>query len=146
MKRALFLVMVLLLGVMVGGGAGYGAVLLFAKPGDAPVAPPPAPKRSFVSSTKILAPLVFLDGRLAGYVTFDIALEVPEDKAAEVTEKLPLLLHAINMRTWRTPLASGPDGQLASIGGFRNVVRDAAAEAFGRNTVTRIAITRAEPA
>lgn len=149
MKRVLSLLLLLVLGVAIGGGAGYGTVMLFAKPGGAPKAaatPAPEAPRSFVSSAKVLAPLVFPDGRLAGYVNFDIALEVSSDKAASVTERLPLLLHAINMRTWRTPLASGPDGLLANINGFRDVVRAAATDAFGAGTVKRIAITRAEPA
>lgn len=150
MKRALSLLLLLILGVAIGGGAGYGAVLLFAKPGGsepkAAATPAAEPPRSFVSSAKILAPLVFSDGRLAGYVNFDVSLEVESDKADMVTSKLPLMLHAINMRTWRTPLATGPDGLLANIGGFRDVVRAASTEAFGEGTVKRIAITRAEPA
>ncbi len=149
MKRVLSLLLLLILGVAIGGGAGYGAVLLFAKPSGEPKAaatPAAEPPRSFVSSAKILAPLVFPDGRLAGYVNFDVSLEVAGDKAETVTSKLPLMLHAINMRTWRTPLATGPDGLLANIGGFRDVVRAASTEAFGAGTVKRIAITRAEPA
>ena len=78
MKRALSLLLLLILGVAIGGGAGYGAVLLFAKPGGsepkAAATPAAEPPRSFVSSAKILAPLVFSDGRLAGYVNFDVSL------------------------------------------------------------------------
>ncbi|MBA16097.1 MAG: hypothetical protein CMN73_07050 [Sphingomonas sp.] len=151
MKKLLFPLLLLVLGALVGGGAGF-AVVTF-------VAPPPASAAegthdesdkdvptAFVPAEKILAPLVFEDGRLSGYVSFDVSLEVPEDQAALVTARLPLLFHAINMRTYRTPLASGPDGMLPGMDGFRAVVEQAAIEAFGKDVVKRVAITNATPA
>ena len=59
---------------------------------------------------------------------------------------MPLLLHAINLRTFRSPLASGPDGMLPDIEQFRAVVMTAAPEAFGEGMVRHVAITQANPA
>lgn len=145
MKKVLFLLATMLAGLGAGGGAAYATVSIMgpAKPGHGEVeqAPP-----SFVDAGKVLAPLVFADGRLSGYVQFQIQLEVPADKTDFVTPRLPLLLHAINMRTFKTPMAAGPDGQLPDVEQFRKVVMSASSEAFGAGTVRKVAITAATPA
>ncbi len=154
MKKILFPLLLLILGIAVGGGAGIAATSVFAPPparADAEAAQEAEAEAeqaptSFVAAERILAPLVFEDGRLAGYVSFDIGLEVPEEQVEFVTARLALLRHAINMRTYRTPLASGPDGMLPSIDGFRDVVEKAAVEAFGDKVVKRVAVTNAAPA
>lgn len=143
MNKLLPHMIVLLAGAGVGGGAAIGARHLAGPPGPAVKIAAPL---VFVRASKILAPLVLPDGRLAGYVAFDAELQVPADQAAIVTAKLPMLFHAINMRTYRTPLASGPDGMLPDINGLRAVVMAASAEAFGMAVVRRAAITRAESA
>lgn len=143
MKKILLYLVLLILGVGVGGGAAVGTLRVLGPP------PPKVavePVMGFVPAQKISAPLVLPDGRLAGYVSFDLSLEVPEDQVAAVTAKLPLLLHAINMRTFRTPLAAGPDGMLPDIEGLRRVIQASAPEALGKGVVKRVAITRAEPA
>jgi len=146
MKKILFLLVVLLAGLGLGGGAAYATVMLLG---------PQAPKaahaeedgdKSFVDGGKVLAPLVFADGRLSGYVQFSIQLEVPTDKAEFVTARLPLLLHAINMRTYRTPMAAGPDGLIPDLETFRKVVLQAAPEAFGAGVLRKVAVTQANPA
>lgn len=144
MKKILFLLIVLLAGLGLGGGAALATMLVLGpRPGE--MATEDA-KSAFVPTEKILAPLVFADGRLAGYVQFDVQLEVPEGKAQFVRERLPLLLHAINMRTYRTPMAAGPDGILPDLDVFRKVVFQSAQEAFGAPIVRRVAITAASPA
>ena len=95
---------------------------------------------------KILAPLVFTDGRLAGYVNFQAQLQVAPDKAEWMTARLPLLLHAINMRTYRTPMASGPDGMLPDIVAIRRVIMVSSDEVFGKGLVKQVAVTEATPA
>lgn len=146
MKKILVPLGVLILGAGVGGGAAFGTNMIVggkaSAAGSGVAAPEPT---SFVPARKVIAPLVMPDGRLSGYVSFDVELQVPADKAEEVTAKLPLLLHAINMRTYRTPLAAGPDGMLPNIGVFRKVVEDAAPEAFGNAVLRRAAITQAAP-
>jgi hypothetical protein len=99
-----------------------------------------------VPTGQILAPLVFSDGRLAGYVTFDAQLEVPAGEGEAIQERLPVLLNAINMRTFRTPLASGPDGLLPSVDGFRRVLLESAIETYGKAKIRRVAVTQATPA
>jgi hypothetical protein len=143
MKKIITLLILLILGGGVGGGAAYATFRLLGPP--APPAPV-EPALAFVSAQKVNAPLVLGDGRLAGYVSFDFDVQVPEEDVATVTAKLPLLLHAINMRTYRTPLAAGPDGMLPDIEGLRRVVLAASPEALGKGVVRRVAITRAEPA
>ena len=147
MKKILMMVALLLGGAAVGGGAGFATVRYVAPPaaGGAAHAAEEQPT-AFVPVDKILAPLVLPDGRLSAYFTFDAQLEVPADKAEALTAKLPLLLHAINMRTYRAPLAAGRDGMLPNVGGLKAVIAEAAGEAFGKGAVLRVAITRAEPA
>lgn len=147
MKKILFLLVVLLAGLGLGGGAAYATVMLLG-----PKAPAAAGavqddvEPSFVDAGKILAPLVFADGRLSGYVQFQVQLEVPAEKAEFVHARLPLLLHAINMRTYRTPMAAGPDGLIPDLETFRKVVMQAAPEAFGAGVLRKVAVTQANPA
>ncbi len=102
---------------------------------------------TLVEVNNVIAPLVLPDGqRLAGYVSFDIALQVPEEQAETVSSHLPLLLHEINMRTYREPMASGPDGTLPTLEIFRQLVLEAAEVAFDKGTVTAVAIASATPA
>lgn len=143
MKRIILLSALVAAGLGTGGAGAFAVRML--EPPAAAVAPP-RPVLAFVAVPKVLAPLVMADGRLAGYVSFDLGLEVAATDVAAVTQQLPMLLHAINMRTYRTPLAAGPDGLLPNIDGLRTVAMAAAPEAFGRGVVRRIAITRAEPA
>jgi len=147
MKTFVMIPVLLIAGAGLGGGAAYGVTMLVgpAKAGQ-PAAPAPQAPPVFVPSKDMIAPLVFADGRLAGYVKFDIELEVRETDAATVSAKLPLLLHAVNMQTWRTPLATGPDGLLANIDAIRSLVERAADRAFGKHVVKRVAVTRAEAA
>lgn len=128
------------------GGAGAWGVLHFApqlvtghakKPGKGPT--------EFVPPVEVLAPLVFADGRLSGYETFEIQLEVPRGTTEEVGAKLPLLMNAVNLRTYRTPMASGPDGMLPGLDAFRKVVMDAALEVYGKDAVRSVAVTKASP-
>lgn len=146
MKKILFLFGILLAGLGLGGGAAYATVMMMGpqKPKAAHAADDVEP--SFVDAGKVLAPLVFADGRLSGYVQFQMQLEVPADKAEFVTARMPLLLHAINMRTYRTPMAAGPDGLIPDLETFRKVVLAAGSEAFGANILRKVAVTQASPA
>ncbi len=147
MKKALFLMFVLLAGLGLGGGAAFATMLVLGPPhGTEGATVTEDVKVSFVPTGKVLAPLVFADGHLAGYVQFDVELEVPQDKSEFVTDRLPLLLHAINMRTYRTPMAAGPDGILPDLEVFRKVVLQSSQEAFGAPIVRKVAITAASPA
>lgn len=147
MKKILMPVLLLIAGLGVGGGAAFATSLLIGpKPAEPLAAKAQPADRHFVEGGKLLVPLALADGRLAGYVSIEFALEVPEEKAEYVRARLPLLLHAINMRTWRTPLSAGPDGLLLDVNGFRKLVQAATPEAFGKNTVRSVAVTAAVPA
>ena len=97
-KLALLL---LILGLAVGGGAAFAAGMVLGPP-----QPREAADSAFVPTGPLLAPLVFEDGRLSGYVSFEIQLEVPTDRAEYVAARMPLLLHEINLRTFRSPMCS----------------------------------------
>ena len=139
--------------VLLAGGAGTGIGAAYAA---AMVLGPAAPESESSSEEKpttlvqvedVMAPLVLPDGqRLAGYVSFEIALQVPEEQAEDVTARLPLLRHEINMRTYRKPMASGPDGTLPTLEVFRAIVQEAADVAFEKGTVSAVAIASARPA
>ena len=141
MKKALIALVVTLLGVVVGGGAAYGTVqMLGGKPLIALANP-----NVFLPTGPITAPLVSADGRLSGYVQFEAQLEVPGDRIADMRSRLPLLLDALTMRTFKAPMASGPDGMLPNIAIFRRVLGEAVRQVYGRNTVSKIVITQASP-
>lgn len=142
MKKILLPLGIVLAGAATGAGSALAVRHFTGSPQKTPKAASPL---VFVTVAKIVAPLVLSDGGLAGYVSFDVDLQVDEPAQADVTGKLPLLLHAINMRSYRSPLATGHDGMLPDIGGLRTLVAAACVEAFGKSTVHRIAITRAEP-
>ncbi|MFV0623222.1 hypothetical protein ACBY01_04310 [Sphingomonas sp. ac-8] len=146
MKKILLPLAVLVAGLGVGGGAAFGTSMLVGKrPAGAAVAAKNE-KTGFVPATKIIAPLVLKDGTMSGYVSFDASLEVPLDEVESVNARMPLLLHAINMQTYRTPMAAGPDGLLPELETFRTVVRNAATQVYGPNVVRFVAVTNAVPA
>jgi hypothetical protein len=154
-KKAVLGLALLLAGTAAGAGGGW-ALLTFmpgaiapaeAAPGAAHGAKQPegAPT-SIIPGGRVLAPLVYKDGSLAGYGGFQIQIEVPEDQAAAITARLPILLHAINMRTFKTPLAAGPDGMIPDLDLLRATVQLAADESFGKGTLHRVLVTEAAPA
>ncbi len=146
MKSFVLYPIILVAGLGVGGGAAYAVhILIPGEPGK-PAAEPAPVDTTFTPAGKVLAPLVFVDGRLSGYVTFEVQLETTSADVAFITPRLPLLLNAINMRTFRAPMASGPDGMLPNLSVFQKLVLDASNEAFGRNIVRRVVITQASPA
>lgn len=139
MKRIAIWGVSLFLGLGVGGAAAYGAGQYMSGGPILPAAP------VFVPTGPVLAPLVFSDGRLAGYAAFEVQLEVMDGKGDLVKAKVPLLLNAINMRTHRTPMASGPDGLVPNLDVFRKLVMQAAEEVYGPGVVSHAAITQATP-
>lgn len=141
MKKILISALILLLGVGTGGATAFAThAALKARDAKAEEA------TMFVPTGTILAPLVFADGRLSGYVSFEAQIEVPLDQGDAVKKRLPVLLDAVNMRTYRTPMASGPDGLVPGVDAFRRVLFDAAIATFGKPTVRKVVVTQATPA
>lgn len=150
MKRILFFLLLLIGGAGVGGASAFAVGLLHPPPaaGDKP-----APARSetdeeapeFVPA-EVLVPLVFEDGQLAGYASLKLALRVAPGTGETTKERLPLLLNAINLQTYRTPLATGPDGRLPDLATFRSLVQRSADQALGKGTILQVAITEARTA
>lgn len=148
MKTLPLAVIVVLAGLAAGGAASFATSLVVgaSRHAAAPRQAEQLPLPTFVPTGKILAPLVFPTGRLAGYVSFEVELQIADDEQEFVKARLPFLLHAINMRTYHTPMTSGPDGMLPDLAVFRAVVTAAATEAFGVGVVKRAAIVQAAPA
>tara|TARA_B110001454_G_C12661911_1_gene409860 strand:- start:667 stop:1101 length:435 start_codon:yes stop_codon:yes gene_type:complete len=143
MKRLIVLLVLLSVGLGLGAGAAYGVAQFMGSP--PPKMAAPETETVFVSAGTLLAPIVAADGRLSGYATFEVQLEVAASHEAEVTRKLPLLLHAVNLRTWSTPMAAGPDHILPDLRIFATVVNAAAQEAFGKKMVHRVIVMGAKP-
>ncbi|RJF85718.1 hypothetical protein [Sphingomonas cavernae] len=139
MKGLLVSALVLTLGIGVGGGAAFGTSMALG------ARPQLQESTEFVPTGTVLAPLVFADGRLSGYVSFEVQLEVAAGTREDVEARLPILLNAINMRTYRTPMASGRDGLIPSLSAFRKVVIEAAAETYGKGVIRRAVVTQASP-
>lgn len=134
----------LIAGAGVGGGAAYGTSLVLGPP--APTSGKPAPEpTAFVPAGPLLVPVTFPDGRLSGYVRVSLQIEVAEEEVDALTARVPLLLHAANMRTYLAPLASGPDGLIPDVALLRRVLAEAAAAAWGKAAVKSVAITGVEP-
>jgi hypothetical protein len=141
MKKLLLGGLTLLLGTAVGAGAALATGVVLAERKALA-----EQTSAFVPTGPILAPLVFADGRLSGYVSFEAQIEVPSDQADPIKKRMPLLLNAINMRTYRTPMASGPDGMVPGVGTFRQLLLAAAIETYGKAVVRRVVVTQATPA
>jgi hypothetical protein len=147
MKRILLIALTALGGVSAGGGSGLA--VLYLKGSTQAHAKPTAINDSELTFEKvdpILAPLVFEDGRLAGYASFTIALEVPLGEVETVRGRLPLLLNAINLRTFKEPLAAGPDGMIPDLEKFKAIVQTSSPQTIGPNIVRRVVIIQATPA
>lgn len=136
----------LIAGVPVGAGGAWVVLHLAPQYVTGHPAKPRPKGTEFVPPVEILAPLVLPDGRLTGYARFEIQLEVAKGDTDAVGAKLPLLMNAVNLRTYRAPLASGPDGLVPGLDQFRRVVMDAALEVYGKGVVHSVAVTQASPA
>ncbi|URD61916.1 hypothetical protein M8312_05250 [Sphingomonas sp. KRR8] len=143
---------VFLLLLVVSGGCAAGAASAFAVTLLHPQAPTAASDRPGSPDLKetpefvpvdVLLPLVFSDGQLAGYASLKLQLRVAPGTGEAVKERLPLLLNAVNLQTYRTPLASGADGRLPDLSNFRLLVQRCADQALGRGTIIQVAITEA---
>jgi hypothetical protein len=141
-KKIMFSALVLALGAGVGGSAAFGVARVL---GGEPLFKPAETPDVFVPIGAVLAPLVHEDGRLAGYASFEVQVEVKGDHDELVARNVPLLLNAINMRTYRTPMTSGPGGQIPRLDAFRKVVMEAALEVYGPGIVRRAAVMKAAP-
>lgn len=142
LKKILLAAVAVVLGAGLGGAAAFGTgKVLGGKPLIARAVPPPV----FVSTGTILAPLVGTNGRLVGYTSFEVQLEVTGGRADAVRQRMPIMLNAVNMRTYRAPMASGPDGQVPGLDVFRQIVMDAANETYGPGVVSRAAVVQAAP-
>lgn len=144
MKPGTLLPLIVAAGLCLGGGSGALVRFLEAKPAFS--GPELTGDLVFVPTGPILTPLVGPEGRLAGYAEIQVQLQVPAGAQELAASRMPILLHAINLRSYRTPLASAPDGDIPNLAVFRKLIEAAIPEAFESGFVRRIAITEARPA
>lgn len=145
-KRIVIGLVAVVAGLGVGAGGAWVAWRFLPQyVGGKHAAPRDRGEGEFVPPFQVLAPLVFADGRLTGYTSFEVQIEVDKGESETIGAKLPLLMNAINLRTYRRPLASGPDGLLPALDPFRKLVMEAAAEVYGKDVVRSVAVTRASP-
>lgn len=142
MNKALGAILALAAGIGVGGASAYG-VTAYAGDGNAWGSRTPA--LTFAPIGTMVAPLVFADGRLAAYISFDAQLEVDRKQKDLIDARLPVLMHAVNMRSYRTPLAAGVDGLIPELEGLRKMVEEAAKETYGAGVIHRVIVTQASP-
>ena len=132
-------------GLLAGAGGGTAVGLLMPA---APAAPAPVETGDgkFVTLGALLVPLTLPDGRFTGYFRIEPQLEVGADDVDGVTAKLPLVIHAVNLRAYSKPLAVGPDGRLPDARSVRAIVADEAGKVLGRGVVRSVALTSLSPA
>lgn len=146
MKKLLGILLVLILGLGAGGGAAWGVGQWLGPPPEKPAhAVEEKVETAFIKAGPVVAPIVTEDEQLSGYASFELELEVPAEEADALTARLPLLLHAINLRSFRTPMAAGKQKILPDLDRFSALVMDAATESWGKGKLTRAVITRAQP-
>ncbi len=146
MKHLVIIIFALLLGVGSGGSAMYflgPTVDRAAQPASA--APALREGSVILRPFKVRTPIVYSDGNLSTYVKFSVQLLVTKDFADKANEMQPMVINEINMRTFRTPLAMGPDGQIPNLQVFRDIALASARKVLGRSNVNKVLITDVEP-
>ena len=145
MAGAKSLLVMTLAGLVAGAGGGAGVAFLLPA-GPKPRPPVEAGDAQFVPLGTLLIPLSLADGRFTGYVRMEAQLEVGAGDAEGVTARLPLVIHAVNLRAYAKPLAAGPDGRLPNAAAIRAIVAEEAGKALGKGVVRSVALTSLEPA
>lgn len=146
MRQILTIILCLLAGIGIGGGGTYAYALNFGLGGKpATNRTDPAGDNKVLAPFKIRAPITFEDGTLATYAVFKVQLVVKAEAAEKAETNEAMVLNAINMRTYKTPLIKGPDGQLPDVETFRKVISEAGSEALGKGVIANILITDVQP-
>lgn len=145
MKKVATPLLMLLLGLAAGAGGGSAVALLLppAAPSHAPVQ---AGDSRFVTLGALLVPVLVADRQLTAYASVEAQLEVGADDEEGVTARIPLVIHAVNVRLYRTALGSGPDGRLPDASAIRTAVAEEAQKVLGPGVVRSVALTRLAPA
>jgi hypothetical protein len=132
-------------GLVAGAGGGAAATLLLPA-GDKPRPPVESGEGQFVTLGELLIPLSLANGRFTGYCRVEAQLEVAAADAEGVTARLPLIIHAVNIRAYQEPLAAGPDGRLPDAAAIRSIVSQEAGKLLGKGVVRSVALTSLAPA
>ena len=146
MKRAGVVIAGLFVGSVAAAGVQYsvGATVpaaLAKERADRPQA------MEYVDLGKVTVPVVDSDGDLVRYVTINASLEVPKGAGDATKSKLPVVLHEINMATWKSALSSGPDGELVDTNAVERIFESAAKQVYGKDVpVNRVLLTSTVPA
>jgi hypothetical protein len=149
MKKILTLLILLLLGIGIGGGAAYGVGMVMGPPPvedtHAKEAKAEHVETAFIPTGALTLPIVTNEGDLTGYGVFELQLEVTEEGEAEVASQMPLVLNAINMRTYRTPMTAGKQKVLPDLDVLSRIAMEASTQSLGKGKVIRAVVTSAKP-
>ncbi|WP_426265877.1 hypothetical protein [Sphingomonas sp. LHG3443-2] len=147
MAGAKNLIIMIVAGLIAGSGGGAAvAFLVPAQGGEKPREEVTPGDSTFESLGPLLVPLIFADGKFTGYVRMEAQLEVGSEDAEGVKARLPLVIHAVNVRAYNKPLAGGPDGRLPDAAAFRTIVAEEAGKVLGKGVVRSVALTSIAPA
>lgn len=138
--------LLLTLGLLSGAAGGAGMTFLLPAGEAAPRAAVTAGDGRFVTIGALLVPILVDDRQLTAYATVEAQLEVGEADEEGVTARLPLVIHAVNVQLYGTPLASGPDGRLPDAAVLRKVFAEESQRVLGPGVVRSVALTRIAPA
>ena len=134
-------------GLIAGSGGGAAvAFLVPARGGEKPREAVSTGDSGFESLGPLLVPLIYADGKFTGYVRIEAQLEVGAEDTEGVKARMPLVIHAVNVRAYTKPLAGGPDGRLPDAAAFRAIVADEAGKVLGKGVVRSVALTSIAPA
>ena len=147
MAGAKGLIIMVVAGLIAGSGGGAAvAFLVPAKGAEKPREAVSAGDSSFQSLGPLLVPLLYPNGNFTGYVRMEAQLEVGTEDAEGVKTRMPLVIHAVNVRAYNRPLAGGPDGRLPDAAAFRTIVAEEAGKVLGKGVVRSVAVTSIAPA
>ncbi len=98
-KASRITLLIAVLGGLAFGGGGASAWFLLRGEGvnaalaasDTPVTP-----ASYVTVPRLTVPMVGQNTELLGYITLDLALEVPADRAEYIKQHIPMIRHGLN--------------------------------------------------
>lgn len=141
--------LLLTIGASLAAGAGGGAAVVTLLPHDkAPAEREPIEvgDGKFVTLGALLIPIRIADGTLTAYASVEPQIEVAAEDEEGVKARLPLIINAVNMRAFETPLAAGPDDRLPNAAEIRRIVSEESVKVLGRGSVRSVALTRLSPA
>jgi len=138
-------IIVLVIGLALLGGAGYGGWILynqyFGPQEDAPPPPPPPPPpTSFIRMTPVVVPMIG-DGRVEQFVTFVVSIEVLATEQPRGAQLMPRLRDQFIRDLYdAVDRKSIMRGALVDLAAAKKVMRASAVKVLGEETVRDVLV------